>query len=163
MFSYPHTYNSVPWQVSPSGPLSGYCLYVLVWWWVPLHAPPHPAKLSGHASLAGTYWRIHDFNEGLLLLCLFLENLYRVCHLFLIVEICTKTLLTTAKKRFYCLNERRGLPIFAKKGDSGSPNRDGSAGSIVVPHCKSNLSVLWKVWVLHRQPQPLIPAAQYRR
>lgn len=60
-------------------------------------------------------------------------------------------------------NERLDSPIFAKQGDSGSPNRDGSAGPIDVPHCESDLGTLGKVWVLDWQPQPLIPAAQDSR
>lgn len=57
--------------------------------------------------------------------------------------------------------ERTDLPIFAKQGDSGSPNGDGSARPIDVPHCESNLGTLGKVWILDWQPQPLIPAAQH--
>lgn len=51
-------------------------------------------------------------------------------------------------------------PIFAKQGDSGSPDRNGSAGPVDVPHCESHLGTLGKVRVLDWQPQPLVPAAQ---
>lgn len=54
-------------------------------------------------------------------------------------------------------------PVFAKEGDSGSSHRDSFTGSIDVPHCEGHLSTLGKVWVFHRQPQPLIPAAQDAR
>lgn len=53
----PHTQSTVPWQACPSGPLSGCCWCVPAWWWAPLRPPPHLATLSGHASLAGTYWK----------------------------------------------------------------------------------------------------------
>lgn len=51
-------------------------------------------------------------------------------------------------------------PIFAKQGDSGSPDRDGLARSVNVPHRESNLGVLGEIRVLNWQPQPLVPAAK---
>lgn len=51
-------------------------------------------------------------------------------------------------------------PIFAKQGDSGSPDGDSPARSINVPHRKSNLGILGKVRILDRQPQPLVPATK---
>lgn len=58
---------------------------------------------------------------------------------------------------------RLDSPIFAKQGNSGSPDGDGSARPIDVPHCESNLGTLGEVWVLDWQPQPLVPAAQDSR
>lgn len=60
-------------------------------------------------------------------------------------------------------NARWDSPIFAEESDSGAPNRNSSAGPIDVPNCESNLGALWKVWILDRQPQPLVPAAQDSR
>lgn len=55
-------------------------------------------------------------------------------------------------------NNAKILPIFAKKGNSSSSDRDSSARSVDVPHCESYLSTLGEVWVLDRKPQPLVPA-----
>lgn len=70
---------------------------------------------------------------------------------------------TLTYKSYNVKGDLSDSPIFAKQGDSGSPDWDGSAGPIDVPHCESNLGTLRKVWVLDRQPQPLVPAAQDSR
>lgn len=80
------------------------------------------------------------------------------CGVFLGVCVLVAFLILTTNN-----NERLDSPIFAKQGDSGSPNRDGFARSIDVPHCEGHLGTLGKVWVLDWQPQPLIPAAQDKR
>lgn len=59
--------------------------------------------------------------------------------------------------------QRFGSPVFAKQRDGCPPDWDGPARSINVPHRESNLGVLRKVRVLHRQPQPLVPAAKKSR
>lgn len=57
-------------------------------------------------------------------------------------------------------NQRFSLPVFAKQCYGGPPDWDGPARSINVPHRESDLGILRKVRVLHRQPQPLVPAAK---
>lgn len=55
---------------------------------------------------------------------------------------------------------RVSSPVFPKQGDGGPPDGDGPARPVDVPHRERHLGILGEVRVLHRQPQPLVPAAE---